>query len=417
MRRTLAVAALATALVVPGCAAKDSAKDRAIVVGAVYPTGGSQALGGREEFEGVRLAAELVNAAGGIAGRPIRLRLERADQAEQAPLAVDRAVAAGARIVVGSNGSTISGPAARQASNRGVVFWETGAVGMLDAGAAAGRLVFRFPPTGETLGREGVRFVREKLLPLLNERRGLSYTVVYVDDVYGRAVAAGAFEQIGEGDETLAARIAYDPRTVDIPELARRIARARTDVLVVAAYLDDGIALRRALVAQKVKLVANIGTSSSYCMQEFGDALGVEGVGLFASDKPDGDILDASRLSPDAAAILDRARALERQRTGTPMSAATLSGFSAAWALFRHVLPRAAAFDAASIAHAARATALPAGSLPNGAGLSFAPPDAVDAGSNRLATNVIWEWVRPRVRAIVWPPAFATSTIVPLRPR
>jgi hypothetical protein len=99
------------------------------------------------------------------------------------------------------------------------------------------------------------------------------------------------------------------------------------------------------------------------------------------------------------------------------MSAATLSGFAAAWALFHHVLTRAAPYDAPAIARAARTTTLPAGSLPNGAGLDFAPPDAPDAGSNRLATNVIWEWVRPRVRAIVWPPAFATSSIVPLKPR
>ena len=61
---------------------------------------------------------------------------------------------------------------------------------------------------------------------------------------------------------------------------------------------------------------------------------------------------------------------------------------------------------AASIAAAARAADVPEGALPNGSGLRFGKgPD------NLRATSVIWEWVAPRTRAIVWPPAFATQPV------
>ena len=58
------------------------------------------------------------------------------------------------------------------------------------------------------------------------------------------------------------------------------------------------------------------------------------------------------------------------------MSAAALAGFSGAWALFRHVLPEAGSLAPADVAAAARRARVPAGGLPNGSGLEFAPPGA-----------------------------------------
>ena len=44
-------------------------------------------------------------------------------------------------------------------------------------------------------------------------------------------------------------------------------------------------------------------------------------------------------------------------------------------------------------------------------GVDIAPPGAPDSGANRNASSVIWEWVAPGVRAVVWPPAFATHPV------
>ena len=52
--------------------------------------------------------------------------------------------------------------------------------------------------------------------------------------------------------------------------------------------------------------------------------------------------------------------------------------------------------------------------LANGGGLDLAPPGAPDEGENRRAAGVIWEWVAPGERAVVWPALFATHTIEPL---
>lgn len=384
---------------------------RSIVIGAVYPTGGGQGPGGVEEYRGVSLAAAYANSKGVMNGRRITVRLEQADSREAAPGAVARLAQAGARIVVGSYGSTISRPAADAASRLGLVFWETGAVGELSMAASKEERVFRFAPTGGALGRSAVAFIRDQITPHTKRAR-LRYTVAYVDDVYGRSVGNGAIAEIRESGLRLAAALPYELVSVNYDRLAAQVAQARTDVLVVAAYLDDGVALRRATLRARVPLVASIGTSSSFCMPEFGQKLGPDAVGVFASDKPDGDVFRADRLSPEAADALRWAREEYRRQYGAAMSAPALSGFAGGWALFGHVLPRARDLSPDAVAEAARAIRLPLGSLPNGSGLAFAPVGRPEGGANLLATSVIWEWVRPNTRAVVWPASFATHPIV-----
>ena len=185
-------------------------------------------------------------------------------------------------------------------------------------------------------------------------------------------------------------------------------------MLFVSAYLEDGVALRRTYVRQGFDLLASIGTSSSYCHPQFGEALGEDALGLFASDKPDSGSLNTEGLTPDARDLLARASEAFRGRFGEAMSAPALSGFSAAWALFHDVLPRATSFGAEAVARAARGIEIPRGALPNGSGLSFGAPGTPDAGANLRAASVIWEWVGVGERAVVWPPQFATTSIRPI---
>jgi ABC-type branched-subunit amino acid transport system substrate-binding protein len=199
--------------------------------------------------------------------------------------------------------------------------------------------------------------------------------------------------------------------------MVKDIAASGANVVFVAAYLQDGIDMRREMVRQGLRLVAGIGTSSSYCMPEFGATLGRDAVGLFASDKPDAEYLNPSGLLPEARAVLARATSAWESRYGSEeMSAPALAGFAAAWALLHDVLPRATSFSPAGVAAAALATDVPQGGLPNGSGLRFGRSGSADAGENVMATSVIWEWVGVGKREVVWPPRFATHPIEPIHP-
>jgi hypothetical protein len=227
-------------------------------------------------------------------------------------------------------------------------------------------------------------------------------------------VSRGALDEVRRSGQVLAASIPYDASRTDFTQLARRIADARTDVLFAVSYLDDGVALVRALRAADVPLVASIGTSSSFCHPQFGRALGPLAVGTFASDKPDQAHVRMDALAPEGRRTLAWASAQYERRYHTAMSAEALAGFANGYSLFTHVLPAARGLDPAAVASAALATKLPRGTLANGSGLDLAPPTATDGGENRRAAGVIWEWVAPGERAVVWPALFAKHTIEPL---
>ena len=413
MRRALA---LALSIGLLGVASCTSSSSEPIRVGAVYPLSGSQGPGGVDEFEGAQLAVQLVNADGGVRGRPIELVPVDTPGSDAAPGAIARLDDAGVRLVLGSYGSTISEPAADAAARRDMLFWETGAVGEM-SGRGAGRLVFRVAPSGAVLGRNAMTFVADEYAPVLGANPSrLRYAVTLVDDAYGRAVAQGALEELDAREYDVVGTFPYDPRAVDMSAFVHRLAESRPDVVFASAYLDDAVAMRREMVRQGLDVLVGIGTSSSYCMPAFGATLGRDAVGLFASDKPSSDALDARGLTPDGRALLNRAAAAYDARFGGPMSAAALAGFSGAWALLHEVLPAAAEPVPAAVASAASAIDLPAGSLPNGSGLRFGLPGSVTAGANELAASVVWQWQAPSVNAVVWPPRYATGPIERLDP-
>jgi branched-chain amino acid transport system substrate-binding protein len=416
MRRFRSLALLVVLLLAAAGCAGGGDPPEPLRVGAVYPLSGTQGMGGVDEYRGVVVAAELANHDGGVAGR--RIAVERVDvpEADAAPGAVEALARRGIDLVLGSYGSTISSPAAAAAAGRGSLFWETGAVGKL-AGPGEGDLVFRVAPTGGLLGRNAIAFVADQLAPRLDrEAASLRFAVAAVDDVYGRAVADGARAELRDRGLRLTADVAYDPRRYDPAKVVRQVAAGRPDVLFVVAYLEDGVALRREQVRQHLPLLAGIGTSSSYCMPEFGARLGRDALGLFASDKPDTHGINPHGLTREGRALLARADAAYQAAYGASMSAAALAGFSGAWALFHHVLPAARSPAPADVAAAARAVRVPRGGLPNGSGLEFGAPGGPDAGANLRAASVIWEWTELNKREVTWPPQFATAPIAAIRP-
>ena len=407
MRQLLVLVLLAPLL----ASCSDDGSDT-VTVGALYPTAGAQGAGGSEELRGVRLAVEWANDHGGIGGKQIELREEAVDRAEAVPGALDALERDDVTLVLGSHGSTMSAVAAREAGRRGISFWETGAVGEVDAANAGGRTFFRLAPMGASLGRHAIAFVRDTLAPKLPAHGALRYAVAYIDDPYGRAVGKGAEAEVRESGQTFAGSFPYDPATKDFAPLAAQLGEARPDVLFAVSYLDDGVALRRATAY--LPLLAAIGTSSSFCHPAFGDRLGEDAVGLFASDKPDAAHVNAEALAPEGRRALRWVAETYEERYHEEMSSPALSGFSSAVALLSHVAPAAEDLTPAGLARAATTVKLPEGTLANGGGLDLAPADAIDAGANRRSAGVIWEWVAPRTRAVVWPPPLATHEVLAL---
>ncbi len=122
-----------------------------IRIGAVFPIGGNAAVLAVPELAGVQIAADLVNADGGIGGRPIQLEVRSLDARADAPAVMEALKREGIDIVIGAYSSDLSIAASSAADAAGLLYWESGAV----ADQLTGRglpLVFRVGASGSNLG-------------------------------------------------------------------------------------------------------------------------------------------------------------------------------------------------------------------------------------------------------------------------
>jgi branched-chain amino acid transport system substrate-binding protein len=404
------IGALILAVLAAACASVAAAGPLPLRVGAIFPLSGSTVPGSTDEYLGANLAAQMVNAQGGIAGRAISLDVRDVEDQGQIPGAVASLRADGVSVVLGAYSSQLSIPAAAAVSGDGMVYWETGAVADRVTGQGS-PLVFRVGVNGAELGANSGTFMLEELVLRLGipiDRIRVSF--VTAGDEYGHSVADATRTALEAGGVHVGGESVYNPYTPDWAPVMRALTAAKPDILVLSSHIQDGIAFRRAFLAAGLQVKVFMGTTMAQCDQDFGNVLGSAAVGVFASDRPQGDF-NPGALDPRARALYDRFAAMWKQRTGEAAPTEEgIAGFSAAWVLFADVLGRAGEATAVSIAATARALDLPSGSLPNGGGVLFSTA-AGQLGQNIRAAAVVWQWQAARHSVVVWPPVYATGTV------
>ena len=459
--RTQVAATLAALVLVAAMLAGAVALHGASVIriGAVFPIASNAAGLAGPELSGVRIAAQLVNAAGGVGGRRIELVERNLASAGDADAVMQGLKAAGVQLVIGAYASDLSIAASQAADRAGLLYWESGAV----ADQLTGRglpMTFRVGASGSNLGDNSAAFAADQLASRLGKPvSALRVAIAVADDAYATSVADAAQATAVSRGMPVVIRRSYSLTQPNWPSVMADLKAAKPDVIILASHIPDGIAFRQAMVSSGLKVGALIGSTMAECDPDFAGELGTAAIGIFASDRPTAGFQPGA-LSPGAAATYARfaaawaavagatggngasdngsgeygAPAKGGSGSGSAGASATeysitvpdanatseqneeaLSGFTAAWALFHDVLPTASTFDAAAVAAAARAVDLPEGSLPNGAGLKFST-DPARLGQNDRAAAVIWQWQAVRSYQFVWPPTYATGQVafVPL---
>jgi branched-chain amino acid transport system substrate-binding protein len=396
IRQLATVWAALLVLVACGQGQTQTTSSHDLVLGAIYPLTGPQAEGGRQELAGVQAALRLSHA-------NLKLQVIDATTPQAASAAVDTLVSKfHVPAILGTYGSTLSAAAAARAESLKTVYWETGAVA--DPITAHRHFVFRTVATGSALGRIAVTFTHDVLVA----QNGLAApraVVIRVNDIYGRSVGGAEQELAQKMGINVVDVIEYNPGAYDANVIGARLAQDRPDFLWDVSYLDDGVAIWSAVLNAHVPLKGAIGTSSAFCMPAFSDRLGEGAVGVYAADKPDGDVA-AGALSAAGQALLAQAKA----EYGGPMEIPAVAGFVGGWTLFHYVLPNAGGtISAESMRAAATRVDVPVGDSINGGGVKFAAPGAPDEGQNTRAAAVVGQWQAVGLMKIVYPPAYVSG--------
>lgn len=103
--------------------------------------------------------------------------------------------------------------------------------------------------------------------------------VAYADTPFARDVAAGVRKRAAEGGLRIVLEESYPPEQLDFDALAKRLGKADADVVLGISYLDDSIAMVKAIRKANVKpkmLAFTVGPA----LREFGDRLGPDAEGV-----------------------------------------------------------------------------------------------------------------------------------------
>lgn len=249
-----------------------------IRIGAVIPTTGPLQVYGEATINGLRLAVDEINAAGGVLGRPVELVV--ADTATNPQVGVEAAkrlvAVEGVVGLIGALSSGVTIPIATTvAKPERIPQISTASTSPVITTLDDDGFLFRTVPSDALQG--------VVLAQLVAEQGFRRVAVIYVNNDYGRGLAeafAGAFT--GE----VSAMVAYEERQASYRGELQRASRGDPEALVLIAYPGDGIPILRQALEEGFfsKFIFTDGMKA----QDVVDAIGAPLEGAFGT-APTGD--------------------------------------------------------------------------------------------------------------------------------
>lgn len=379
IRRRRLLGAVAAAAAAPRAACAQANELR---VGALFPFSGTLALLGDESFRGLELAVEERNAAGGVAGRTVRLvRGDAVDEAQATAESRRLITAERVAAIFGTYASPPSFAATQVAEVQGIAYFELGALS--DSITERGlRSVVRTCPRATDFGAVSADALEGVLAPAWGvEARALRIALLHEDGLDGQGVAAAQEADLRRRGLQPVERISYAARTAEFPPLVQRLRGASADVVLHVGRHNDILLFFRALEAVGWRPRMVVGAGGGYSLSDTARAIGPAFEGVMNVDVPQFAVNDA--FAPGAAAF---AEAYKRRFGADPRSGQSLSSYVGALACLE-AMHRAGGAERDRVRTAILATDMADGGTANGWGMRFD-----ERGQNTRARPLLMQW-------------------------
>ncbi len=366
-----------------------------ILIGGIHPMTGGLAADGINMDNGIRMAIEELNSAGGVLdGREFAyLSSDSTGSAEVGQTEAERLIGEGAAALICCFQSSVTSNVAAIAEREGVPLVIDVAVAdaILDQGYS---YTFRLQPNATSMGVNGANFLAE-----IAEAAGEEVnTVVYLYEGttgFGDSVRAAFVAQAAELGIEVLDEIAYAPFEVaDLTTEMTRINALAPDALIVTGYYGDGLLAARAAedVVLNVKAVFGV-AQGTYDQPQFVADAGDLAQCFFDSNYH-WDASDAVALE-----VLERYEA----QFGEPMRTGAVLAYQAMY-LIADAIERAGSADPGDIRDALATTNYSDHILPYEGAIEFD-----ETGETIVASPVLMQ-VQGGEVVQVWPPALAEAS-------
>ncbi|MDA8435575.1 MAG: amino acid ABC transporter substrate-binding protein [Actinomycetales bacterium] len=296
LRRHTRVAAVAATLAVaafglsacgssssPGASGASSSGGGApIKIGISLPLTGDFSQPGGEAKKGYEAWASLVNAGGGLLGRPVELTiLDDASSQEQVVTDYNRLISQDkVDLLLGTFSSLLNYPASSVAEKNKMVLVAPagGSPKIFDQ-----KFKYYFFAQQATAPNQANPFV-QKLLALPADQRPKTAAFVTQDDPFAAPVIASMQEQLKAAGVQVVYSETYPPETTNFQPLASKIAAAKPDLIAQGAVFEDGVGLVKSLIQIGYNPKILFQTSAPTNGAQYSDAIGIDNTeGVFAT--------------------------------------------------------------------------------------------------------------------------------------
>lgn len=416
MRRLLRLSAMFASLML--ASTMTAGAQEPIKIGVLLPFTGPLAKNGIENWEAMQIAREMINERGGVNGRKVEYLQGDATTPNAAISETERLITKeGIKITTGSFASPIAIAVSQAAERNGAFHWET--TGAAEIITRRGfKYTFQVGAPARKYGQAAVDFVFDDLAKRLKKPvTDLKMALLWENRAFGKSVGDGIRAYSQTKGIKLAYDEGYDQTATDMTPIVQKLKDVAPDILIAISFPNDAILFQRKAKELDFNVNAFVGVSAGYSSPDLRDSIGDSVVGIFVADFPPK--VNANVLKPEVKKVAEEFYKRYEAKLKRAPAGHAAAGFSAVWALFTEVLPKAKTFQPDELREIALKLDLAEGSLVNGSGIKFTnfdwADDPKDAGQNLRASIGVWQWTKAGNEE-VYPPSLATSeaAMVPL---
>ncbi|WP_338833328.1 hypothetical protein MHLNE_22820 [Moorella humiferrea] len=253
-----------------------------VEIGVIEPLTGSMAPLGNAEFEAIKMAIEMINEKGGVAGKyPISYFSadSQSDPGIGAAEAERLITTKNVPILLGSYSSAIAMAISEVAERNRVVLWEMS--GSTDDLLKRGyKWTFRNESMASAWGATSVEFLAENQQQIKEklgkDLKDLKVAIVHEDGPYGTSVAKGNEVWAKKFGMNIVLNEAYSGKAVDLSSIIMKLKSAKPDVLLLTSYVNDAILFNRQAKELNFTVPILITHSGGHSVQAFVDGVGAD---------------------------------------------------------------------------------------------------------------------------------------------
>lgn len=261
----------------------ESGSGNVIKIGAMYPLTGDQAKLGEDNKNGLALAIEEINAAGGIKALDgAQIELVWGDTQAKAEVGISEVTRLiqqeGVLAVIGTYNSSVANPATQEAEKLKTPFVVSMAVS--DVITERGfQYTFRLCPKASWYAKDQVSFLQD-----LKDLAGLDIkkvALLHEDSDFGESTAAGQKQYLAEAGMEMVIEVKYSANAPDLTTEVSKIKAANPDAVLTVTYLNDSILISQAREALGLTNIPWVDAAGGTIDPEFIAQLGASAEGWF----------------------------------------------------------------------------------------------------------------------------------------